>query len=111
MKKTTKKPLEGRISLNPTQRDLTTLQEIALAERRNVADMTRLILEDVLDGKIPVETRDESEVKRVSAGISVDEDFKARFDLFKMEKNLSADKILHLALQSISGETGNKGAA
>ena len=104
MKKTTKKLREGRISLNPTQHDLTTLQEIAVAERRNVADTTRLILEDVLDGKIPVDTRDESEVKRVSAGISVDEDFKARFEQFKAEKNLSADKILHIALKKLEGE-------
>ena len=103
MKKVTKKTREGRISLNPTQHDLTTLQEIAVAERRNVADTTRLILEDVLDGKIPVDTRDESEVKRVSAGISVDEDFKARFEQFKAEKNLSADKILHIALKNLEG--------
>ena len=105
MKKTTKKLREGRISLNPTQHDLTTLQEIAVAERRNVADTTRLILEDVLDGKIPVDTRDESEVKRVSAGISVDEDFKARFEQFKAEKNLSADKILHIALKNLEGRS------
>ena len=105
MKKVTKKTREGRISLNPTQHDLTTLQEIAVAERRNVADTTRLILEDVLDGKIPVDTRDESEVKRVSAGISVDEDFKARFEQFKAEKNLSADKILHIALKNLEGRS------
>lgn len=95
-----KKPLDCKISVNPTLDDMATIQQIAAAERRRVSDVIRNALEDVVNGHIPLEQEDTG-VKRQSTAINVDTAFKERFDLFKKEKNLSADKILHLALQSL----------
>jgi hypothetical protein len=103
-----KKKMDSRIGLNPTQHDLTTLQEIALKERRNVSDVIRNVLEDVLNGVIPIEADDKFKGLRTPQGVAVDADFKARFDQFKAEKNLSADKILHLALQSLAAGIATK---
>ena len=99
MKKT---PLESKISINPMPNDLSTIQEMALAERRNTSDVIRNLFEDVMDGKIPLEVPIDNKAKRHSTAINVDNKFKSRFDQFKEEKHLSADKILHLALQNFS---------
>ena len=96
-----KKQLGSQISVNPTSNDLTVIQEIATAERRKGTDVIRNILEDVLDGKITIEVPEDYKAKRQPTAVRVAEDFKERFDSFKDEKNLSADKILHLAVQSM----------
>ena len=97
-----KKKLESQISINPTPNDLTVIREIALVERRKPSDVIRNLFEDVMDGKTSIEPSQAMTGKRHAMGVMVDPTFKSRFDQFKEEKHLSADKILHLALQNFS---------
>ena len=97
-----KQKLESQISVNPTPHDLTVIHEIALAERRKPTEVIRNLFEDALDGKVTLDVAKVSPGKRHAMGVMVEPTFKSRFDQFKEEKHLSADKILHLALQNFS---------
>jgi hypothetical protein len=98
-----RKPLDAQISVNPTQDDLTDINEIALTERRKPTEVIRNILEDVVAGRIPLEVVGDAKSPRKTTGVKVDAEFKTRLEEFKAATHLSTDKILHLALKNLAG--------
>ena len=91
--------MKTQLTVNLRYNDLTAIQEIAVAERRRRTDVIRNILEDVVEGRLPVEDVVEPKEKAHVTGIRMDTALKEKIARFKERTGLSADKAIHLALQ------------
>ena len=93
------------ISLNLTDADREVVDRIATQNRRCRTDMLRIIIEDLVDGRITIDDVPDEEIVRTSAGVRVTSTLKDRFDAFrKQHGGLSADKIMVKALKKMSAE-------
>ena len=88
--------MRDQISYNPTPDDLRKLEQLAAQNRRDLPDMVRIILEDVVDGRLDISDITDSKPKRRSRSVGVSSEFKRRVDAFR--GNVSVDKLLHRAL-------------
>lgn len=96
-----KQTKEDAVSLNLRPDDIATIVQVAEDDRRTVTSVLRNMLEDIVDGTIPIAVKGEPKVKRKTALVRVEPAFKARFEAFKEATNLSADKIVEQALKVI----------
>lgn len=92
---------EDQIGLNLLPDDVTAIVQIAEDDRRTVTSVLRNLLEDIVDGAIPIKANAGPKVKRKTTIVRVEPAFKARFEAFKEATNLSADKIVEQALKVI----------
>ena len=93
--------MKAQIPLALLPNDFTTIQAMAVAERRKPTEVMRNLLEDVMDGKVDLSEPAPKKESRHATAIRVDEAFKVRFDKFKEDHGLSAEKVLHLALAKL----------
>ena len=100
-----KPELETQIAMRLTKQEIATLDKLAAENRRTRSDMSRIILEDLVDERMSINDVPDIVVKRSPAGIRVTKDFKQRFDAFR--NGVSADKIMSKALRKLAaqGET------
>ena len=100
-----KEPVDVVIGLNltPEERDL--VEQISSTNRRRRTDMLRIIIEDLVDGRLTIDDVPDETIERVSSGVRVTRTLKQRFDAFR--KGVSADKIMSKALRKLNtqGET------
>ena len=100
-----KEPVDVVIGLNMTQEERNIIDQIATANRRRRTDMLRIIIEDLVDGRITIDDVPDETVEKTSSGVRVTRTLKQRFDAFR--NGVSADKIMSKALRKLAaqGET------
>jgi hypothetical protein len=100
-----KSNLSIHIPMNLTDAEIAVLDQIAAQNRRTRSDMSRIILEDLVDERMSINDVPDIVIKKSPAGVRVTEDFKQRFDAFR--NGVSADKIMSKALRKLAakGET------
>ena len=101
-------PVNVVIGLNMTKEERNIIDQIATANRRRRTDMLRIIIEDLVDGRLTIDDVPDETIERVSSGVRVTRTLKQRFDAFR--NGVSADKIMSkalrkLAVQNPQGET------
>ena len=103
-----KEPVDVVIGLNLTPEERNLVEQISNANRRRRTDMLRIIIEDLVDGRLTIDDVPDETIERVSSGVRVTRTLKQRFDAFR--NVVSADKIMSkalrkLAVQNPQGET------
>ena len=103
-----KEPVDVVIGLNLTQEERDLVEQISSANRRRRTDMLRIIIEDLVDGRLTIDDVPDETIERVSSGVRVTRTMKQRFDAFR--NGVSSDKIMakalrKLAVQNHQGET------
>ena len=103
-----KEPVDVVIGLNMTKEERNIIDQIATANRRRRTDMLRIIIEDLVDGRLTIDDVPDETVEKTSSGVRVTRTLKQRFDAFR--NGVSADKIMSkalrkLAVQNTQGET------
>ena len=98
-------PVNVVIGLNMTKEERNIIDQIATANRRRRTDMLRIIIEDLVDGRLTIDDVPDETIERVSSGVRVTRTLKQRFDAFR--NGVSADKIMSKALRKLAaqGET------
>ena len=98
-------PVNVVFGLNLTKEERDLVEQISNANRRRRTDMLRIIIEDLVDGRLTIEDVPDETIEKVSSGVRVTRTLKQRFDAFR--NGVSADKIMSKALRKISaqGET------
>ena len=101
-------PVNVVIGLNMTKEERNIIDQIATANRRRRTDMLRIIIEDLVDGRLTIDDVPDETVEKTSSGVRVTRTLKQRFDAFR--NGVSADKIMSkalrkLAVQNTQGET------
>ena len=100
-----KEPVDVVIGLNLTTEERYLVEQIAAKNRRCRTDMLRIIIEDLVDGRISIDDVPDGEIVRTSAGVRVTPTLKERFDVFRQQRGgLSADKIMAKAVKKLSAE-------
>ena len=97
-----KKALDAQIPLSLTDKEIEALDQIAAHNRRTRSDMSRIIFEDLVDGRLTVDDVPDIVIPRSPAGFRVTKDFKQRFDAFR--NGVSADKIMSKALRKLAAQ-------
>ena len=100
-----KEPVDVVIGLNMTKEERNIIDQIATANRRRRTDMLRIIIEDLVDGRLTIDDVPDETVEKTSSGVRVTRTLKQRFDAFR--NGVSADKIMSKALRKLNtqGET------
>ena len=98
-------PVNVVIGLNMTKEERNIIDQIATANRRRRTDMLRIIIEDLVDGRLTIDDVPDETVEKTSSGVRVTRTLKQRFDAFR--NGVSADKIMSKALRKLNtqGET------
>ena len=101
-------PVNVVIGLNMTKEERNIIDQIATANRRRRTDMLRIIIEDLVDGRLTIDDVPDETVEKTSSGVRVTRTLKQRFDAFR--NGVSADKVMSkalrkLAVQNPQGET------
>ena len=98
-------PVNVVIGLNMTKEERNIIDQIATANRRRRTDMLRIIIEDLVDGRLTIDDVPDETVEKTSSGVRVTRTLKQRFDAFR--NGVSADKIMSKALRKLAaqGET------
>jgi uncharacterized protein YqfA (UPF0365 family) len=91
-----------QVTLHITPLDRDTLERFAAADRRRITDTIRLLLEDVIDGKIDIAPP--AKIEKATTAVRMNDELKAKLDEFKAKTKISADKALHLALAKLRAE-------
>ena len=96
-------PVNVVIGLNMTKEERNIIDQIATANRRRRTDMLRIIIEDLVDGRLTIDDVPDETIERVSSGVRVTRTLKQRFDAFR--NGVSADKIMSKALRKLAVQT------
>ena len=95
-------PVNVVIGLNMTKEERNIIDQIATANRRRRTDLLRIIIEDLVDGRLTIDDVPDETVEKTSSGVRVTRTLKQRFDAFR--NGVSADKIMSKALRKISAQ-------
>ena len=95
-----KEPVDVVIGLNLTQEERDLVEQISSTNRRRRTDMLRIIIEDLVDGRLTIDDVPDETIERVSSGVRVTRTLKQRFDAFR--NGVSADKIMSKALRKLA---------
>ncbi|SBT06752.1 hypothetical protein ACCAA_350124 [Candidatus Accumulibacter aalborgensis] len=82
--------------------DFEIIEAIAKEERRRPSDVIRNVIEDVVEGKIHIEPKEEPDNKRTN--VRVDGYTIKKVNAFKKATGMTLDQILHLALMNLRSE-------
>ena len=93
-------PVNVVIGLNMTKEERNIIDQIATANRRRRTDMLRIIIEDLVDGRLTIDDVPDETVEKTSSGVRVTRTLKQRFDAFR--NGVSADKIMSKALRKLA---------
>ena len=93
--------MKTQLTINLQPDDLSTVQALALTERRKPMDVVRNLLEDIVEGRVTLEIPEERKEKVSVTSVRMDAEFKEKLRKFKEDTGLSVDKALHLALAKL----------